>query len=150
VRIAYVVHRYGAEVVGGAENATRSLAERLVARGWDVEVFTSCAREGSDWVDQYPPGRTGENGVTVHRFRSRAPRDPGFEAFSATVLPQAETVSRAMADRWIDLQGPVCPDAVDAAGESDPDVAVFYPYLYYPTVRAGTDPPSRCPRGRTT
>ncbi|HTX62653.1 MAG TPA: glycosyltransferase family 4 protein, partial [Acidimicrobiales bacterium] len=37
---------------------------------------------------------------------------------------------------WVDLNGPVTPRLVDALCASAADVAVFYPYLYYPTVRA--------------
>jgi glycosyltransferase involved in cell wall biosynthesis len=135
VNIAYVVHRYGVEVLGGAEQACRSLAERLAAGGWDVDVFTTCARDGTDWEDQYPPGESVVNGVRIHRFQSVAGRAPDFEAFSESVLPQAANASMAVAERWIDLQGPICPAAIDAAAASDPDIAVFYPYLYYPTVR---------------
>jgi glycosyltransferase involved in cell wall biosynthesis len=36
--------------------------------------------------------------------------------------------------RWIAEQGPVCPDAVEAAAAGDADVVAFYPYLYHPTV----------------
>ena len=39
------------------------------------------------------------------------------------------------AERWLDLQGPVTPALADAAAECDADAMVFYPYLYWPTVR---------------
>ena len=49
MKVAYVVPRYGTEVVGGAEFAARMLAERLAARpGWEVEVLTTCALETTD------------------------------------------------------------------------------------------------------
>jgi glycosyltransferase involved in cell wall biosynthesis len=135
VKVAYVVHRYGAEVVGGAEQAYRSFAERLVAGGWEVEVFTTCARDGADWVDQYPAGTVDVNGVTVYRFPSRAGRDPEFHRLSDVVLPNPAAASVADQQQWIEMQGPVNPDALDAAVAADPDIAVFYPYLYWPTVR---------------
>ena len=87
MKVAYVTPRYGEEVIGGAELGARMLAERLVdALGWPVEVFTTCALDARTWADEYPPGDAEVNGVTVHRIRSRAGRDPGFEAFSAGVL----------------------------------------------------------------
>jgi glycosyltransferase involved in cell wall biosynthesis len=136
MKIAYVVPRYGLEVLGGAELGARMLAERLVSMlGWEVEVLTTCALDARSWADEYPPGEVLVNGVRVRRFRSLTGRDPGFEAFSAQVLPAPETASSAAEQRWIDLQGPVCPDVVDAAADSDADLTVFYPYLYYPTVR---------------
>ncbi|MGH9063213.1 MAG: glycosyltransferase family 4 protein [Acidimicrobiales bacterium] len=136
MKLAFVLPRYGAEVVGGAETAARMLAERLVAtRGWPVEVLTTCARDAMTWEDEYRPGETVEGGVTVRRWRSVAGRDPGFHPYSGRLLQAPEAASRAEADRWIDLQGPLCPDVVAAAEASDADVVAFYPYLYYPTVR---------------
>ncbi|PLS76445.1 MAG: hypothetical protein CYG61_01960 [Actinobacteria bacterium] len=136
MKVAYVVPRYGTEVVGGAEYAARMLAERLVAQlGWEVEALTTCALDARTWADAYPPGEVELNGVRVRRFASTAGRHPGFEAFSRPVLADPAGASPADQQRWIDLQGPVCPDVVVAATESDADVVVFYPYLYYPTVR---------------
>lgn len=136
MKVAYVVPRYGLEVLGGAEYGARMLAERLVSRfGWDVEVLTTCALDWRTWADDYPPGTVDVHGVRVHRFRSAAGRDPGFEDFSARVLAAPEEASAGDGRRWIDLQGPLCPDVVTAAADSDADVVVFYPYLYHPTVR---------------
>jgi len=136
MKVAYVVPRYGIEVLGGAEYGARMLAERLVARlGWDVDVLTTCALDARTWADEYPPGEVDLNGVRVRRFRSAAGRDPGFEAFSAGVLRSPESAAPADEQRWIDLQGPVNPDMVAAAADGDADVVVFYPYLYHPTVR---------------
>lgn len=136
MKIAYVMHRYGAEVRGGAEQAIRELAEHLAAATpWTVEVFTTGARDGTDWVDQYPAGTTTVGGVTVHRIHSRAPRSADFEALSAVVLPKPEAAAPADQQRWVDLQGPVAPDLLDAVGSADADLVVFCPYLYYPTVR---------------
>jgi glycosyltransferase involved in cell wall biosynthesis len=135
VKVAYVVPRYGVEVLGGAEYGARMLAERLVSMlGWEVEVLTTCAVDARTWADEYPAGEEEVNGVTVRRFLSRAGRDPGFEDFSRTVLPRPAAASPETCRRWIELQGPVNPDVVAAARGSDADLVVFYPYLYYPTV----------------
>ncbi|MDP9388275.1 MAG: glycosyltransferase family 4 protein [Actinomycetota bacterium] len=136
MKVAYVVPRYGLEVVGGAEYGARMLAERLVAHlGWRIEVLTTCAVDAATWADEYPPGEVDLNGVRVRRFRSVAGRAPEFPALSDRVLPDPAAASPADEQRWIDLQGPVCPDVVAAAADGDADVVVFYPYLYYPTVR---------------
>jgi glycosyltransferase involved in cell wall biosynthesis len=132
MKIAFVPPRYGPEVIGGAEHAVRMFAEHLVALGDEVEVFTTCATEATTWADSYTEGRTTLAGVDVHRFRSVSGRDLGFQQLSDRVLPQGRN---AKDDRlWIDLQGPVCPAAVEAARSSDADAVVFYPYLYWPTV----------------
>jgi glycosyltransferase involved in cell wall biosynthesis len=135
VKVAYVVPRYGSEVLGGAEYGARMLAERLVSHlGWEVEALTTCALDARTWADEYPAGDVTLNGVRVRRFRSAAGRAAGFESFSARVLPAPENASATDQRRWIDLQGPVAPDVVAAAADGDADVVVFYPYLYWPTV----------------
>lgn len=136
MKMAYVVPRYGIEVLGGAEYASRMFAERLVAMaGWEVEIFTTCASDAVTWADAYPSGTTLINGVTVHRFASESGRDPEFHDYASRLLSAPERASPAEAERFIDLQGPVCPAAVAAAVDSDASLLIFYPYLFYPTVR---------------
>ncbi len=135
MRLAFVVPRYGAGVLGGAETAARQLAERLVAAGWRSEVFTTCATDAMTWEDALPPGTATEGGVTVHRLASAKGRDPGFHPYSGRLLASPEAATRAEAERWIDLQGPICPDLVEAVASSEADIVAFYPYLYYPTVK---------------
>jgi glycosyltransferase involved in cell wall biosynthesis len=136
MRVAFVVPRYGPTVIGGAESAARALAEHLVARkSWEVQVLTGCAEDFVTWADVLPAGEETVNGVQVRRFASAAGRDPSFHPYSASLLSDPACVSVEEAERWIDLQGPVVPDVVEAAAGSDVDALVLYPYLYYPTVR---------------
>lgn len=136
MKLAFVVPRYGAQISGGAENAARALAERLMAGfGWTVDVFTTCALDAMTWQDELAPGTEVLNGVTVHRFASRAGRDPRFHDYSGPLLRRVGDATAEQAERWIDLQGPICPEVVSAAADSDADLVAFYPYLYYPTVR---------------
>ncbi|HVF75616.1 MAG TPA: glycosyltransferase family 4 protein [Acidimicrobiales bacterium] len=135
MKVAYVVPRYGLEVLGGAEYGARMLAERLVSQlGYEVEVLTTCALDAGTWRNEYSAGEVDINGVRVRRFASHAGRDPNFDQFSRSVLAQPEAADQAAGERWIELQGPVCPDVVAAAHDTDADLVVFYPYLYYPTV----------------
>lgn len=135
MKLAFVTPRYGAQVIGGAELGARLLSEHLVTAGEvEVEIFTTCALDASTWADHFPAGTTEESGVTVHRFAVRSGRHPQFDHRSAAVLAHPERVPMAEAMRWIDEQGPVCPDAIDAVAASDCDVVAFYPYLYHPTV----------------
>jgi glycosyltransferase involved in cell wall biosynthesis len=136
MRVAFVVPRYGAAIIGGAETAARLLAQHLVAqRGWDVDVLTTCAEDFVTWDDVYPEGESWVDGVRVVRFRSAAGRDPSFHPFSASLLADPGRASLDEAERWLDLQGPVTPQLADAAADWEADAVVFYPYLYYPTVR---------------
>jgi glycosyltransferase involved in cell wall biosynthesis len=84
----------------------------------------------------YPEGEESINGVRVVRLSAEAGRDPSFHPFSAALLADPRRASLGDADRWVDLQGPKIPALVERAVEAPVDVVVFYPYLYYPTVRA--------------
>ena len=122
------------------------------ARGWDVDVLTTCAEDFVTWDDVYRRGEEWIAGVRVVRFRSAAGREPSFHPLSAALLADPAAASTGDAERWLDLQGPVTPDLADAAAGWDGDAMVFYPYLYYPTVRVigrvtGADhPPPGRPR----
>ncbi len=134
MRIAFVVQRYGADVVGGAEKYVRSMATGLVADGHDVTVIASCATSYADWADVYPPGTTVEDGVTVHRVAVRAPRDNdrfiplhlrAVDAHDVALWPWAQ-------ERWAQTMGPdlagVEPLLARTAAEADVTVVVGYHY----------------------
>lgn len=133
---AFVVPRYGREIVGGAELGARMLAERLVAQfGWSVEVFTTCALDHMTWANEYPAGDEDLNGVVVRRFPTTSGRPPRFFPFSERVLSYASAATTAEAEEFVELQGPRCPALLDALAASDRDLFAFYPYLYATTVR---------------
>lgn len=135
MKVAYVVPRYGAQVIGGAEYGARMLAERLVSMaGWEVEVLTTCALDAGTWVDELPAGSSVEAGVEVHRFSVRSTRHPHFDRLSPQVLHDPEGAAGAAERAWIDRQGPVSDGLLDAIRTSDADLVAFYPYLYHPTV----------------
>jgi glycosyltransferase involved in cell wall biosynthesis len=135
MRVAFVTPRYGPEVMGGAESAARQLAEHLVSEvGWEAEVFTTCALDHISWDDVLEPGDSTLNGVTVHRFRSRHGRDPLFYGLDGRLRIAPTEATRREAREWVELNGPLNPDLVDALAACGADVAAFYPYLYYPTV----------------
>jgi glycosyltransferase involved in cell wall biosynthesis len=139
VKVAFVTPRYGPEIMGGAETAARQLAEHLVAEcGWEVEIFTTGAIDHITWDDVLAPGDSVLNGVTVHRFRSASGRVPEFYALDGRLRTAPAQASKDDARRWLECNGPVTLDLLDALRGSDADVVAFYPYLYYPTV-AGMD-----------
>jgi glycosyltransferase involved in cell wall biosynthesis len=136
VKVAFVVPRYGPAIIGGAETAARLLAEHLVAlKGWRVDVLTTGAEDFVTWDDVYPEGEEWVNGVRVVRFHSSAGREPAFHPLSAALLADPGAASVGDAERWLHLQGPVTQDLAEAAVGWDGDALIFYPYLYYPTVR---------------
>ncbi len=143
MRILYVVQRYGPGVAGGAEALTAMLATRLAGRGHDVSVLTSCARDYDTWIDEFPPGRSTLDGVTVHRLPVTRPRDPArFSALSQRVVPSAgRAVTSALESAWMSEQGPVLDgfDDAFAALIADCDVAAAMTYLYATTTAACRD-----------
>lgn len=136
MRLAFVVPRYGPEIIGGAETAARLLAEHLATRPeWSVEVLTTCARDFVTWDNDYPAGDERVNGVLVRRFPSTQGREASFHPLSSALLADPVHASAADAERWLDLQGPVCPELSEAALTSSSEALAFYPYLYWPTAR---------------
>ncbi len=137
MKLAFVTPRFGTEVIGGAETAARMLAERLCLRpDWEVEVLTSCALDHLTWENTEPAGSTVVNGVTVRRFPTASRRTLDYFALDGELRVAPEIASLAQSRRWISLNGPMCPDLVDAVAESDADIIACYPYLFATTVDA--------------
>jgi glycosyltransferase involved in cell wall biosynthesis len=134
VKIAFIIQRYGAEVLGGSEHLCRLVAER-VAASHDIEVLTSCARDYVTWKNDYPEGSDRVRGVTVRRFASAATRDiDAFNAFSERIYHGPH--SRADEMEWLKQQGPWCPGLIEflRRNHQQYDVLIFFTYLYAPTV----------------
>lgn len=135
MKLAFVTPRYGTEVIGGAETAARMLAERLSLRGdWQVEVMTSCALDHLTWENTEPAGTSDLNGVTVRRFPTASRRMLEYFELDGRLRGAPAMASLAEARRWVALNGPMCPELVDAVAASDADVIACYPYLFATTV----------------
>jgi len=137
VKIAFVTPRYGTQVMGGAENAARMLAEHLrLLTSWESEVYTTCALDPITWADELEPGNSVVNGVPVHRFVSAHGRLRDFYELDGRVRLAPRRATPEQGRRWVDYNGPVSPGLIDAVCATDADVVAFYPYLYHPTVAA--------------
>ena len=132
-RVGFVVHRFGPELVGGAERHCRTVAQRM-ARHWNVEVLTSCATEYLTWTNVHAPGASQDGPLTVRRFPVTHSRDMrAFNGLSRKMFGRAQ--ERLAEERWLVEQGPDCPDLLRHLAEKRDgyDGFVFFTYLYAPT-----------------
>jgi len=136
MRLLYVVQRYGEEVAGGAEQHARAFAERLVERGHDVTVLTTCAESYVDWANAYPRGWSSLNGVAVLRTPVTKARNAYlFSRFNSRISTAPGVRPLSVQREWMRMQGPYAPALVPwlrrhAAGY---DAVVFITYLYWTT-----------------
>ncbi|HEX9188195.1 MAG TPA: glycosyltransferase family 1 protein, partial [Vicinamibacteria bacterium] len=111
MRVAFVVQRYGTEVVGGAELHCRWVAEHVAARH-EVEVLTTTATDYLTWTNVLPEGVTRVNGVEVRRFPVvRERREDVFFPVANKVCFFEHTDEEER--RWLEEHGPVVPALVD-------------------------------------
>jgi glycosyltransferase involved in cell wall biosynthesis len=143
MRIAFVVQRYGAEILGGSEYHCRLIAERLALRH-EVEVLTTCARDYITWKNEYPEGNDRIRGVTVRRFASVRQREiQAFNQYSDWIFTNEHSRDDEM--KWLEMQGPWCPALLDYLSRHyrSYDALIFFTYLYAPTVLGLEIDPSR-------
>lgn len=131
-RLAFVVQRYGLEIVGGSETLCRQVVE-LLAPTFDIEVITTCAQDYWTWENEYPAGTTTVNGIPVHRFPTIRPRSADFGKFAAQIFGRPHTYAQEL--KCLYDQGPLVPEllAYIATQRDQYDLFVFFTYIYYPT-----------------
>ena len=143
MRIAFIVQRYGADILGGSEYHCRLIAERMAGKH-DVDVLTTCARDYVTWENEYPEGSDRVRGVTVRRFKNARTRDvTTFNQFSDWIFHHSHTREDEMS--WLEQQGPWCPALIDhlQRNHRQYEALIFFTYLYAPTVLGMDIDPSR-------
>ena len=131
MKVAFVVQRYGPEVVGGAELHCRWIAEHVAARH-DVTVLTTTAIDYLSWRNVLPAGESRVNGVRVLRFPvARERRVETFDPVANQVCFFEHTDEEER--RWLQEHGPVTPALLDHLRErhQEYDALVFFSYRYW-------------------
>jgi glycosyltransferase involved in cell wall biosynthesis len=143
-RIALVPPRYGPDVVGGAELVLREVAHGLAARGWEVEVLTTCALDHHTWANHYPPGTTTDGDVTIRRFPVVSDTSGAARAEVAQLLARGETPTLAQQEAWMNdgLRVPELFHALLDDAETYRAIIVS-PYLFWTTFACGLIAPER-------
>lgn len=134
MKIAFVVQRYGTEILGGSEYHCRLIAERLAPRH-QVDVLTTCAQDYITWKNEYAEGADRVRGVTVRRFANARTRDiHAFNRYSEWVFNHPHSHDEEV--EWLRQQGPWCPPLIEylERNHNQYDVLIFFTYLYAPTV----------------
>jgi glycosyltransferase involved in cell wall biosynthesis len=134
VRIAFIVQRYGTEILGGPEYACRLTAERLAERH-DVDVLTTCARDARTWKNEYTEGADRIRGVLVRRFAVSQPHDAAaLKQYTDSILSVPR--SRAEEIAWSRRLGPQSNGLIDQLRRQHRsyDVIVFFSLMQPATV----------------
>ena len=143
-KIAIVIPWFGRELRGGAELQAWNLATRLAARGYPIEVITTCCESfQADWSENHlAPGTTAEpEGFVIRRFpverRDRAEFDRvcGYllSLDKSTLQPGVSPISPA--DERIFCEHLIrCPALLDYLKQDGWRFSafIFLPYLYGP------------------
>lgn len=144
MRVAIVVQKYGATVIGGAEALARSVAGKLEADlNWNVEILTTTSKDHMTWTNDFNPGVESDGPIVVRRFDSTISRCSRSLSILGRFINGLRRVGvpdqilSPLESMWVILQGPYCPSMIKYIEENKAqyDVFIFFCYLYYPTVR---------------
>lgn len=133
MKLACVIHRFGADIAGGSEGHCRLIAGHL-AEAHDVTVVTTTAHDHVTWANHYPAGESRVGALRVVRFPVERQRDlHRFRDISDHVFS-----NRASADeeeQWFRENGPCAPALLEFLKQRarDFDLLLFWSFRYYQT-----------------
>src|SRR3954470_10619234 len=130
MKLACVVHRFGADLAGGSEGHCRAIAAHLAARH-DVTVLTTCAKDHITWRNHYPAGESRDGKLRVLRFPVARERDMRrFLALNDLVAANRATPSEQ--EEWFRENGPDAPELLGHLRDrgAEYDRVLFWAYRY--------------------
>ncbi|RQD88553.1 glycosyltransferase family 1 protein, partial [Methanosalsum natronophilum] len=133
-KIAFVVQRYGNEVVGGSEFLCKQIAEHL-SHNYQIEILTTCAIDYITWRNDYPEGNQIEQNVLIRRFKTEKERRlKPFQNLTLRIFnnPHTELDERY----WFEEQGPYSPKLLEyiEMHKNCYDTFIFFTYRYYQSI----------------
>ena len=144
MKLACVVHRFGADIAGGSEGHCRLVAEHLAAQH-DVTIITTCARDHITWRNHYPAGETHlglvsptggarEGGLRVLRFPVAREREM-HRFMDLSDLVAADRATADEQEQWFRENGPDAPELLEhlRTRGADYDRVLFWSYRYFDT-----------------
>ena len=133
MKIACVVHRFGAAIAGGSEGHCRAVARHLAA-AHDVTVLTTCAADHVSWRNHFPAGESLDEGVRVRRFpvaRERALSRYG----DITERVFDASAGESLEESWFRENGPDAPQLLEYLRQhgSEFDCVLLWAFRYAST-----------------
>ncbi|MCL7453824.1 MAG: glycosyltransferase family 4 protein [Anaerolineae bacterium] len=135
-RLAFVVPRYGPDVLGGAETFARRFAAHLPRDQFAVTVLTTCARDLLSWRNEIAAGESEIDGLRVLRFPvDHRHRDARLFQKLADRANRGEPLSPDDQAAWLE-NAPHSPDLYQHVANhgDDYDQFIFLPYLFGTTL----------------
>jgi glycosyltransferase involved in cell wall biosynthesis len=130
MKLACVVHRFGADVAGGSEAHCRAIAQHL-AVDHDVTIVTTCAQDHITWRNHYPAGETRDGALRVLRFPVARERD--LRRFlDLNDLIAAHRATPDEQQQWFRENGPDAPELLAHLQQQGGayDRVLFWAYRY--------------------
>lgn len=136
--------RFGTDVIGGAEAVVADIGRGLAARGWDVDILTTCARDHFTWANEYPEGTTTVDGMTVRRFATQTDTKGRHRKIIGDLILGGSPVSLVDQQLWINDSLRVSGLWHHVAEHADEyRLLVFAPYMFWTTFAVGQIAPER-------
>jgi glycosyltransferase involved in cell wall biosynthesis len=144
LKLACVVHRFGASIAGGSEAHCRAVAMHLAA-AHDVTVLTTCAADHVSWRNEFPAGDSLDGRVRVRRFPVARTRDLGrYSEVTERVFDAS--AGEDQEEEWFRENGPDAPALIEHLRQhgSEYDRVLFWAFRYATTYFGVTAvPPGR-------
>lgn len=128
-KIAFVIHRYGKDVNGGAETHCYELAKRL-KKYYAVDILTSCAMSVGPWDNYFDEGLSFEDGIRIRRFKVEREQNNEIAGQLYQQMINNELIDL---NAYFEENGPYCPQLIDYIRENYKkyQTIIFFSYGTY-------------------